>query len=237
MYRFTWKDDNVRKVSIVMAVYNERESIEKVLEKIQKVDVGLEKEIVIVDGRSTDGTREILKNIRDDRIKVIFEDEKRGKGAALRTGFKSATGDIILIQDADLEIDPFEYPGLLEPILKNESDIVYGSRFSRGRGRTSAVTYFGNRLMTIAANILFNVRLTDIETCYKVFKAECLGGLEFSCNGFDFDAELTAAFLRNKRKILEIPISYNPRNKKDGKKLHWTAGLSSMRALIRGRFR
>ena len=226
----------MKKLSIIMAVYNEKENIQKVLDRIQRVDTGLEKEIIIIDGYSTDGTREILERIKEDNIKVIFEEKKNGKGTALRLGFGRATGDIILIQDADLEIDPYEYPALLEPILKNRSEIVYGSRFMRGRGRTNIINYFGNRLMTLTVNILFRVYLTDIETCYKVFQRYLLDELTFSCTGFDFDAELTSLFLKTGRKITEVPISYNPRNKKDGKKLHWVVGISSLQAMIRTRF-
>lgn len=226
----------MKKLSIIMAVYNEKDSIGKVIEKILDVETGLEKEIIIVDGCSTDGTREILKKIAAGGIRVIFQEVKNGKGAALKIGFKHATGDIILIQDADLEIDPSEYPDLLRPILENKTRIVYGSRFMRGRGRTNVINYFGNRLMTNTVNILFGTRLTDIETCYKVFSSDMIKGLEFLCDGFDLDAELTALFLKNKRKITEIPISYNPRNKKDGKKLHWITGASSLIAIIRTRF-
>lgn len=226
----------MKRLSIIMAVYNEEKSLPLVLEKIQQVKTGLDKEIIIVDGCSTDGTRQFLRKVQHDNVKVIYEEKKNGKGAALRLGFKHATGDIVLIQDADLEIDPFEYPILLKPILDNQASVVYGSRFLHGRGRTSIITYLGNRLMTTSANILFNTRLTDIETCYKVFRRDLLDGHRFLCNGFDFDAELTASFLKKKNKIHEIPITYNPRNKKEGKKLHWTAGFSSLKAIFRTKF-
>jgi len=224
------------KLSIIMAVYNEKASIAAVLEKIQSVEIPLEKEIIIVDGCSDDGTRKILQQLDSENIKLVLEERKGGKGVALRQGFEHSTGDIILIQDADLEIDPFEYPALLEPILKGSSDIVYGSRFMLGRGRTGTVNYIGNRLMTKTANILFGSRLTDIETCYKVFKKDIISGMRFSCTGFDFDAELTAAFLKKGKKITEVPISYEPRDRQAGKKLHWITGLTSLKALVRVRF-
>lgn len=228
----------MQKLSIIMAIYNEKENLTKVLERMQQVATPLKKEIIIVDGCSNDGTRELLEKINSDNynIRVVYEKKRNGKGAALRLGFKYATGDIILIQDADLEINPFEYPALLKPILEHRSEIVYGSRFMYGRGKTNIISFWGNRLMTAAINILFNVHLTDIETCYKVFKADLIDGFKFSCNGFDLDAELTALFLKNEQKILELPISYTPRDKKGGKKLHWLAGISSLIAIIKCKF-
>ncbi|NQT46501.1 MAG: glycosyltransferase family 2 protein [Candidatus Omnitrophica bacterium] len=224
------------KLSIVMAVYNEKDSIAEVIRRIQKVEIPLKKEIIIIDGCSDDGTRELLREVKADNIKVIFEESKSGKGSALQLGFKYATGDIILIQDADLEIDPFEYPALVKPILDGRTKIVYGSRFINGRGKTGIINYMGNRLMTTTANILFGSNLTDIETCYKVFRREVLDGLEFSCKGFDFDAELTSSFLKKGERIIEVPISYDPRDKKAGKKLHWITGFTSLRAILKTKF-
>lgn len=221
------------KLSVVMAIYNEKESLLQVLEKIDKVDIGLEKEIIIVDGCSTDGTRDILRQIEAPNIKIIFENKRSGKGSALRLGFANAEGDIILIQDADLEIDPFDYPLLLKPILIGDSNVVYGSRFLRGRGRTNLINYLGNRFVTMVVNILFNTHLTDMETCYKVFRTEVIKDMEFLCRGFDFDAELTALILKKGMKIQEVPITYNPRNRREGKKLRWTVGISSLLAIIR----
>lgn len=226
----------MKTLSIIMAVYNEKDSILKVLERINKVDTGLKKEIIIVDGCSTDGTREILKGINDDSINVIFEDKRRGKGFALRQGFAKAQGDIILIQDADLEIDPFDYPALLRPILDGSFDVVYGSRFLNGRGSTNIINYLGNRFVTMVANILFGVWLTDMETCYKVFRRSMIGGVELICNGFDIDAELTCVFLKMGLPIKEVAISYSPRRRSQGKKLHWTVVLPSLAAIFRCKF-
>jgi len=219
-----------------MAVYNEKDSILKVLERINKVDTGLKKEIIIVDGCSTDGTREILKQLNSDNIKVVLEDKRNGKGFALRQGFAKAGGDIILIQDADLEIDPFDYPQLLKPILDGSHKVVFGSRFLKGRGSTNLINYLGNRFVTMVANILFNARLTDMETCYKVFRADLIRESEFRCNGFDFDAELACAFFKIKAPIKEVAISYSPRRRSQGKKLHWTVALPSLAAIFRCRF-
>ena len=220
-----------------MAVYNEKDSLLKVLEKIKKVDIGFEKEIIIVDGCSTDGTREILEKLKEQNVHIILEEKRNGKGYALRLGFAKARGDIILVQDADLEIDPFDYPFLLKPITEGKNDVVFGSRFLKGRGKTGFVNYLGNRFVTMIANILFKTHLTDIETCYKVFKADLIKKTQFSCNGFDFDAELTSQFLKRRIDIKEVPISYNPRNKKEGKKLHWTVAIPSILTMIKCRFR
>lgn len=226
-----------KKVSIVMAVYNEKDSLLEVLEKIQREEIGLDKEIVIVDGCSTDGTRQILSQINKPNVKIIFEQKRNGKGSALRKGFTKTTGDIILIQDADLELTPSDYPQLLKPILENKSRVVYGSRFLKGRGKTSFINYLGNRIVTRAANILFKSRLTDITTCYKVFRPEVIEDMEFLCKGFEFDAELTSLILKKGEKISEVPITYNPRTKREGKKVHWTAGITCLFAIIRSRLR
>ncbi|MBI5145302.1 MAG: glycosyltransferase family 2 protein [Candidatus Omnitrophica bacterium] len=223
------------KLSIVIAVYNEKDNLLRVLEKIRQVNLPLQKEIIIIDGCSTDGTRDILSSMEDENTKLIFETKRKGKGYALRLGFAQATGDIIIIQDADLEVDPFDYPLLLRPILEERSDVVYGSRFFWGKGKASLINYLGNRFLTHTANFLFRTQLTDIETCYKVFRTNVIKNMEFMCNGFDFDAEFTARILKKDIKILEVPISYAPRNKKEGKKLHWTAGIHSLLAIARCR--
>ncbi len=227
----------MKKLSVIIAVYNEKDSLSQVIDRIDRVNIGIEKEIIIIDGCSTDGTRDILRQINGPSIKIIFEDERMGKGYALRTGFAQATGDIILIQDADLEVDPSDYPLLLKPILEGASKVVYGSRFLNGRGRANWVNYLGNRFVTMAANILFNVRLTDMETCYKVFLADVIKDVEFTCNGFDFDAELTCVILKKGLQIKEVPIYYNPRGKSQGKKLHWTVALPSLSVILKRRFK
>ena len=226
----------MKALSVIIAVYNEKNTILKVLERIRKVDVGMEKELVIIDGCSTDGTRQLLAGLNDPQVKVILEDKKNGKGFALRRGFAEARGEIILIQDADLEIDPFDYPRLLAPIISGEAAVVYCSRFLNGRGKANLISYIGNKLVTLAANMLYGGRLSDIETCYKVFRPQVIRGLEFQCNGFDFDAEFTVRILKKGCRIIEVPVVYNPRTRKDGKKLHWTVFLPSLWAIVKAKF-
>ena len=226
----------MKKVSIIMAVYNEKNCILQILEKVKNVEIGLQKEIIIVDGFSTDGTRDILRCLKGDNIKVIYESKRAGKGIALRTGFEHAEGDVIILQDADLEVSPLDYSLLLKPIMERRAEVVYGSRFLKGRGKASLINFIGNSFVTWVVNLLFFVKLSDIETCYKVFKSYLIKDMLFCCRGFDFDAELTSCFLKKKIKIYEVPISYNPRNKKEGKKLHWSAAIPSIRAIIKKRF-
>jgi len=226
------------KISIIVPVYNEIRTINQILTKISEVNLpGIcEKEIIIVDGHSTDGTREFLcKYCRNRDIKLILEEKRSGKGMAVRKGFKEASGNIIVIQDADLESDPNEYAKLLQPILGNETRVVYGSRFSNGRGFASWGSYLGNQIVTWALNIVFFCRLSDVATVYKVFLRDVVKELRFECTGFDFDVELTAKIIK-KNRIKEVPISYIPRNKQDGKKLHWSIGFKALYLILKYRF-
>ncbi len=224
------------KLSIIIPVYNERDTISEVLKQIDAIDLPLEKEIIILDGCSTDGTKEILRGLEYKNIKVIFESERLGKGYAVRRGFKEATGDIFLIQDADLELDPKEYPNLLKPILDGETEVVFGSRFLNGRGNTRIGSLLGNKVVAWFVNMLYFSRLTDIGTCYKVFKATVIKTMKFDCNSFDFDAEITVKILKKGFKISEIPIGYNPRTKDQGKKLHWLIGIKILLICLKYRF-
>lgn len=224
------------KISIVIPVYNELNTLPEILSRISKV--GIEKEVVIVDDGSADGTREYLQKIkRDDNIKVLFHDENQGKGAALRTGFEHISGDIVIIQDADLEYDPEEYPKLLEPILDNRADVVFGSRFLGGPHRTLYFWHYaGNRFLTLLSNMLNNLNLTDMETCYKAIKADIIKGINLKSNRFGFEPEITAKLARKGCRIYEVPISYSGREYSEGKKVNWKDGISAIWHIFRYRF-
>ncbi len=225
------------KLSVVIPVRNERETVVPLLERVRAVDCGMPKELIVVDGASTDGTREALCSLpASDDLVLVFEDAARGKGRAVRTGFERATGDIVMVQDADLELDPREIPSLLAPIVEGRTDVVFGSRFTRGRGVTPWVSYAGNRGLTAVANVLCGARLTDILTCYKVMRTEIARGLDLRCNGFDLDAEIACRLLRAGHRIVEVPITYVPRSAAEGKKLSPGVGWSVLRAIVRARF-
>jgi glycosyltransferase involved in cell wall biosynthesis len=224
-------------VSVVIPVYNEVSTIRKIVVRVQAVD--LEKEIIIVDDGSTDGTREQLQEIApsQENIKVFYHDRNQGKGAALRTGFEAVTGDIVIVQDADLEYDPREYPVLLEPILDGRADIVYGSRFLGGPHRVLFFWhYLGNRFLTLLSNALTNLNLTDMETCYKVFKREVLNDIQLKSNRFGFEPEFTAKIAKKGFRIYETPISYSGRTYAEGKKIGWKDGVKAIVAIIWFRF-
>jgi hypothetical protein len=226
------------KLSIVVPVRNERDTVVPLIERVRAVDCGIPKEIIVVDGASTDGTREALLALPPSPdLVLVLEDAARGKGRAVRTGFERATGDIVMVQDADLELHPEEIPSLLEPILAGRTDVVFGSRFlGRGRGPTPLVGYAGNFGLTWATNILYFTRLTDILTCYKVMHADVARALGLRCNGFDLDAEITCRLLRQGHRIVEVPVTYDPRSVAEGKKLGPGVGWSVLRAIVRTRF-
>ena len=225
------------KLSIVIPVYNEAATISKIVDLVRSVDVGMEKEILLVDDCSRDGTREVLNQmaLAGPDLKVLFHEVNRGKGAALRTGFGAATGEVVLIQDADLEYDPREYPQLLRPILEGHADVVYGSRFLGG-GAHRVVFYWhylGNWLLTTLSNMTTNLNLTDMEVCYKVFKREVIQSIPLKENRFGFEVEITAKVARRKLKIYEVPISYYGRDYAEGKKIGWKDGFSALRCIAK----
>lgn len=228
------------KLSIIIPVYNEEQTISEVVERVRAVDLGdIEKEIIITNDGSSDGTRLSIDSSRwasDSRIRTYDNPINVGKGGAVRIGLKYASGDILLIQDADLELDPEEYGGLLAPILAGRADVVYGSRFLKPSSRISLRTRIANRGLTTLTNILFGGRLTDMETAYKVFRREVLTGITLRCVGFDFEPELTAKLLRAGRTIVEVPVRYNPRRVAEGKKIRWTDGIDAVYALLKCRF-
>jgi len=225
------------RLSVVIPVYNEVGTIKEIVSRVQAVD--LEKEIIIVDDGSTDGTRELLQEITlsHENVRVLYHDRNQGKGAALRTGFEGATGDIVIIQDADLEYDPREYPVLLEPILDGRADIVYGSRFLGGPHRVLFFWhYLGNKFLTLLSNALTNLNLTDMETCYKVFRREVLNDIQLKSNRFGFEPEFTAKIAKKGFRIYETSISYSGRTYAEGKKIGWKDGVKAIVAIIWFRF-
>lgn len=224
------------KLSIVIPVYNEKGTLHTLLSRVESVDY--EKEIVLVDDFSTDGTREIVEQFQGrEGYRVALHPYNRGKGAALRTGFAEATGDIIIIQDADLEYDPREYGTLLGPILDGRADVVYGSRFLGGPHRVLFFWhYLGNMALTTLSNMMTNLNLTDMETCYKVFTRKVLDSLTLKCDRFGFEPEFTAKVARKKFRIYEVPISYSGRDYEEGKKIGWKDGVAAIWFILRFRF-
>jgi glycosyltransferase involved in cell wall biosynthesis len=221
------------KISVVIPVYNERETIEEALRRVQALDLDLE--IVVVDDCSTDGTRELLRSYPG--IRLAEHARNQGKGAAIRTAIRHLTGDIVIIQDADLEYAPEEYPALIAPILAGKARVVYGSRFLRGRPRMRMANYLCNRLLALATNLLFGARITDEATCYKVFDAALLKEVPLTCRRFEFCPEVTAKILRRGERIVEVPISYTARTMDAGKKIRWWDGIEAIWTLIKFRFR
>jgi len=223
------------KLSVVIPCYNEFATIWTIVEKVRNSPVK-EIEIIVVDDASTDGTREILKNEIEEKVdKVIYHEVNMGKGAALRNGFSEASGDIVIIQDADLEYDPHEYPILMEPILSRKADVVYGSRFT-GSG-PHRVLYFwhmvGNRFLTLFSNMFTNLNLTDMETCYKMFRREIIQSIDIEENRFGFEPEITAKIARKGCRIYEVGISYAGRTYEEGKKINWKDGFRAIYAILK----
>lgn len=224
-----------QKLSIVIPVFNEVDTLNTIFERVKNVRLDIEKEIILVDDCSTDGTRDLIHALKDHHVKKIFHDKNQGKGAALRSGFNAATGDIVLIQDADLEYDPDEYPRLIAPILAGKADVVYGSRFQGSEAHR--VLYFwhsvGNKLLTIVSNMFTNINLTDMETCYKVFRKPILDKITVCENRFGFEPEITAKIAKQNCRIYEIGISYSGRSYEEGKKINWRDGIRAFWCILK----
>jgi len=228
----------MEKVSILIPVYNEIDTIGTILEKVENASFcGLEKEIILIDDFSTDGTKDILKSL-ENKYKVIYHKKNQGKGAALRTGFAAVTGDITVIQDADLEYDPDDYEGVIKLILDGKADVAYGSRFLDLAGSTTVVkaNFLANKMLTLFTNILFGAKLTDMETCYKAFNTAFIKDIKIKSDRFDFEPEITAKVLKKKARLAEAPITYNGRTFEEGKKITWVDGIHAVLALVKYRF-
>jgi glycosyltransferase involved in cell wall biosynthesis len=227
------------KLSIVIPVYNELETIAEVIDRVRAVDLAMEKEIIVSNDGSTDGSAELLQEVATNLpglVTVHTSPINLGKGAAVRLGLSYATGDIVIIQDADLELDPKEYTQIIDPILAGQADVVYGSRFLGKRNRIRLRTRLANRFLTTLTNLLFGARLSDMETAYKAFRRQVLEGLELRCVRFDFEPEITAKLLLAGYQIHEVPISYTPRTEDEGKKISWIDGIEAVYTLLRCRF-
>lgn len=223
------------KLSVIIPVYNEKNTITEILKQV--IDVPVDKEIIIVDDSSTDGTREILKDIRRTHkdIRLILKEKNEGKGSAVREGLKHIAGDIVVIQDGDLEYNPMDWIRMLQVIKDKRADVVYGSRIL-GKGEKSSLTfYLGGRLLSFLVNILYGANITDEPTCYKMFKVDVIRSIKLDCKGFEFCSEVTAKVLKKGYKIYEIPISYKPRKIKEGKKIRWKDGVIAIWTLIKYR--
>jgi glycosyltransferase involved in cell wall biosynthesis len=240
------------RLSVIVPVYNEIKTIDEILRRVRAVDltvsvgfgpedgsvVELERDIVVVDDGSTDGTREILRQMEaDQQLTVVLHQQNQGKGAAVRTGLRHADGDVMLIQDADLEYDPRDYPSMLQPILEGRSQVVYGSRFRGGPTRAMFFWHMvGNRFLTLVTNVLYDSILSDMETCYKVFTREVADQLDLKAAGWGFDPEITAQILKLGYRIYEVPITYTGREFNEGKKIGWRDGLIVLWTLLKYRF-
>lgn len=232
------EEKSMETLSIIIPVYNEKKTVLSVFEKVKKAPTsGLKKEIIIVDDGSDDGTKEILRNV--NHAKVFFHEKNKGKGAAIRTGLQHARGDIILIQDADLEYNPEEYEKLLKPMIAGKAEVVYGSRLSHGKIFDKNMYYshcLGNILLTQTINVLYASQLEDMETCYKVFKKEVLEGISLTADRFEIEPELTAKILKKGISIHEVPITFHPRGFHEGKKITWKDGIVALWTLLKYRF-
>jgi glycosyltransferase involved in cell wall biosynthesis len=225
-----------RKLSVIVPVYNERNTVVEILRRMRAVDLPIDREFVVVDDGSTDGTRAVLTQLGDSTVKIVTHPQNRGKGAAIRTALEHVTGDLVLIQDADLEYDPDDWTKLIAPVLKGRAVVVYGSRFTGEHRNMLFLHWAGNRALSLVTNLLYNTTLSDMETCYKLFDRQVLAAITLKSERFDFEPEVTAKVLRQGIRIYEVPISYAGREFEEGKKITWRDGFAALTALVKYRF-
>lgn len=224
-------------ISIVVPVYNEARTVAAVIQRLIAIDLPAPREILVINDGSTDGTREVLDQVAErPELRIIHAPKNAGKGSAIRIGFAQASGTVVCIQDADLELDPAQIAGLVQPILDGRTRVVYGSRFLAGRPDAPWLSIFANQVLTAATNLLFGGRLTDMETCYKVMAADIAKSLNLESNRFDIEPEITAKLLRSGHSILELPIRFEPRSRAQGKKIGWKDGVRALQVLLKYRF-
>jgi glycosyltransferase involved in cell wall biosynthesis len=230
------RDPEGRTLSVIVPVYNERNTVVETLRRMRRVELPVDLEVVVVDDGSTDGTTQILGALEDSTVQVVRHRENRGKGAAIRTGLEQVRGELVLIQDADLEYDPEDWPRLLRPILRGRSQVVYGSRFSGEGGSMPASDWLGNRFLSLVTNLLYNTSLSDMECGYKLFTRKVLDDITIESDRFDFEPEITAKVLRRGYRIYEVPVSYAGRAASEGRKFDWRDGCRALVTLVRYRW-
>lgn len=225
-----------RSLSVIVPVYNERATVAEIVRRMRAVEVPLLVDIIVVDDGSSDGTEKILATLQDSTVRVVRHERNQGKGAAIRTGLKYARGDLLLVQDADLEYDPDDWHRLLEPVLKGRAEVVYGSRFTGERRNMLPLHWIGNRFISLVTNALYSSTISDVETCYKLLAREVISGMTIEASRFEFEPEITAKILRRGYRIYEVPISYAGREFSEGKKITWRDGFRALWTLVRYRF-
>jgi glycosyltransferase involved in cell wall biosynthesis len=225
-----------RLLSVIVPVFNERNTVAEIIRRMRRVELPVDREIIVVDDGSTDGTEKVLAAIEDSTVRVVRHPGNKGKGAAIRTGLSYARGDLLLVQDADLEYDPEDWPRLLAPILRGKARVVYGSRFTGERKNMLFWHWVGNRFLSLVTNVLYNTTISDMETCYKLFDRRVLDGITIEAERFEFEPEITAKVLRRGHRIYEVPISYAGREFHEGKKITWRDGFSALWVLVKYRF-